>query len=84
MKAAEHFKAASEFHKAASKEHAALSEECGEQGYEKMSACHKSLSELHADHAEHFKAMHSDAASKAATDELEKPAPKSYRHAFPA
>ena len=72
MKAAEHFKAASEFHKSAAKEHAALAEECGEQGYDKMAECHKSLSELHAGHAEHFKCMASDATEKSFADEMAK------------
>ena len=75
MKATEHFAASHTFHKAASKEHANLADQCDEQGLGKMSRCHKNLSELHADHAEHLKAMHSDAAAaadKAAIDELAK------------
>jgi len=75
MEATEHFKTAHDFHKAASKEYAALAEECDGQGYEKMAECHKNLSKLHADHAGHFKAAHSDAANaanKAAIDELAK------------
>jgi hypothetical protein len=75
MKATEHFKAGHNFHKAASTQHAGLAEECDGQGYEKMAECHKNLSKLHADHAEHFKAMHADAAAaadKAAVDELAK------------
>jgi hypothetical protein len=72
MKAQEHFKTAHDFHNAASKEHAGLAEECDGQGYEKMAECHKNLSKLHADHAEHFRAMAGAAADKAVLDELNK------------
>jgi hypothetical protein len=72
MKAHEHFAASHTFHKAASKEHAALAEECDGQGYEKMAERHKNLAKLHSDHAEHDSRMYADAASKAASDELEK------------
>ena len=72
MKAHEHFQVEDKFYKAAGKEYAARAEACSEQDYEKMAECDKNLAKLLADHADHFKGMHCDAANKTAIDELNK------------
>jgi hypothetical protein len=82
VNAKEHFKVSHSFHKGLGDEHAGAAESChalaeahdGDiaQRFTELGKRHEALSAAHYGHADHFKTMHQNAASKAVVDELTK------------
>jgi hypothetical protein len=72
MDAKEHFLKSAAQHTVMSKAHGVLAEECDKAEDSAKAEAHRTLEKAHAERAKHYQEMHSDAANKAAIDELAK------------
>ena len=72
MNAKSHFAKSEAQHQAMSDTHNALADECEKEGLDGCAKAAPACAKVHGERAIHYKAMHDDAANKAAVDELNK------------
>jgi hypothetical protein len=72
MKVHAHFKKLQEDHQALSEHHDGMASECEKEGLDTMAEKCRAVARVHSGLAAHYKAMHGEAATKAAQDDLEK------------
>jgi hypothetical protein len=72
MNAKSHFAKSEAQHQAMSVAHNALADECEKEGLDGCAKAARGCAKVHGERAMHYRAMHDDAANKAALDELNK------------